>query len=147
MSGRISHIVIRAFLIMLLSVTAAAVAVAVEPADRHEAPSAVVRAYLQAVREGNYDQTYNYLSSKRRNDMSRKDWVEQFKRQAVKLRSKVLMRVNPAFVRGEEATVVTSFRLKTPKGTKVSRETYDLVREEGRWRIDGSRVFDAPAEK
>jgi hypothetical protein len=146
-SGRISHIVIRAFLIMLLSVTAAAVAVAVEPADRHEAPSAVVRAYLQAVREGNYDQTYNYLSSKRRNGMSRKDWVEQFKRQAVKLRSKVLMRVNPAFVRGEEATVVTSFRLKTPKGTKVSRETYDLVREEGRWRIDGSRVFDAPAEK
>jgi hypothetical protein len=79
--------------------------------------------------------------------MSRKDWVEQFRRQAVKLRSKVLMRVNPAFVRGEEATVVTSFRLKTPKGTKVSRETYDLVREEGRWRIDGSRVFDAPAEK
>ncbi|MBW8057431.1 MAG: DUF4878 domain-containing protein [candidate division NC10 bacterium] len=147
MSGRISHIVIRAFLIMLLSVTAAAVAVAVEPADRHEAPSAVVRAYLQAVREGNYDQTYNYLSSKRRNGMSRKDWVEQFRRQAVKLRSKVLMRVNPAFVRGEEATVVTSFRLKTPKGTKVSRETYDLVREEGRWRIDGSRVFDAPAEK
>jgi hypothetical protein len=29
----------------------------------------------------------------------------------------------------------------------VSRETYDLVREEGQWRIDGIKVFGVPAEQ
>jgi hypothetical protein len=133
---------------MLLSVTVTTVAVAVEHPGPHEVPSAVVRAYLEALLDGNYDQTYDYLSSKRRNGMSRADWVTQLKSQAVKPRSTILyMRINPAIVRGEEATVVTSFRLKTPEGTKVTRETYDLVREAGGWRIDGIKVFDAPTEQ
>ncbi len=142
-------VIVRAFLSMLLSVTVTTVAVAVEhPGPQHEVPSAVVRAYLQALLDGKYGQTYDYLSSRRRNGMSREDWVEQLKDRAVKPRSKILyMRINPAIVRGTEATVVTSFRLKTPDGTKVTRETYDLVREEGGWRIDGIKVFDAPTDK
>jgi hypothetical protein len=139
---------VRVLLSMLVSVTVIAVAVAVEHPGPHEVPSAVVRAYLQALLDGEYDQTYDYLSSRRRDGMSRADWVEELKRQPVKPRSKILyMRVNPAIVRGEEATVVTSFRLKTPDGTKVTRETYDLVREEEGWRIDGIKVFDAPPDK
>lgn len=144
----ILHMMIRMFVAMLLAVTTTGMAVAVERPARHEVPSAVVRAYLHALLEGNFDHTYDYLSSKRRNGMSRKDWVEQLKRQAVKPRSEVLfMRVNPAIVRGEEATVVTSFRLKTPDGNKVSRETYDLVWEDGGWRIDWIQVFDAPSQQ
>jgi hypothetical protein len=42
---------------------------------------------------------------------------------------------------------VISFQLKTSEGKKVSRQTYDLVREEGRWRIDEVKVFDTPIEK
>ncbi|MFQ5881906.1 MAG: hypothetical protein ACE5I9_05475 [Candidatus Methylomirabilales bacterium] len=138
----------RAFLVILFSLITAALSVAVEQPGEAEVPSAVVRAYLQALLDGRYDQTYNYLSSKRQSGMSREDWVEQLKRHAAKPRSKVLfMRVNPAIVRGEQATVVTSFRLKTPEGRKVSRETYSLIREQGRWRIDGIKVFDAPTEK
>ncbi|MFQ5847721.1 MAG: hypothetical protein ACE5IQ_08675 [Candidatus Methylomirabilales bacterium] len=144
----ISTVVMRAGLVVLFGLTAAKVAVAVEQADQHDVPSAVVRAYLQALLDGKYDETYNYLSSKRRNGMSRQDWVERLKRVDAKPRSEVLfMRVNPAIVRGEEATVVISLRLKTPEGRKVSRETYDLVREQGRWRIDGIKVFDAPTGK
>lgn len=144
----IPHNMIRMFVVMLLPVMTATMAVAVERPARHEVPSAVVRAYLQALLEGNYHHTYDYLSSKRRNGMSREDWVEQLKRQAVKPRTEVLfMRVNPAIVRGEEATVVTSFRLKTPDGNKVSRETYDLVWEDGGWRIDWIQVFDAPSQQ
>lgn len=138
----------RVVLAIFLSLMTVAVSVAVEDHDRPEVPSAVVRAYLQALLEGRYDQTYNYLSSKRQSHMSREDWVERLKRQDGKPRSHVLlMRVNPAIIRGEEATVVTSFRLKTPEGRKVSRETYNLVRERGGWRIDGIEVFDAPTEK
>ena len=138
----------RAFFSILLGVTVTTVAGAVENPGQHEVPSAVVRAYLQAFLEGNYDQTYDYLSSRRRNGMSRADWVTQLKSQVVKPRPEILyMRINPAIVRGEEATVVTSFRLKTPEGTKVTRETYDLVREKEGWRIDGIKVFDAPTEK
>ena len=133
---------------MMLGLCVSAVAVTAEQPDRGEVPSAVVRAYLEALLDGRYDQTYEYLSSKQQSDMSQKKWVEQLKRQGVKPRSQVLfMRVSPAIVRGEEATVVTSFRLETPEGRKVSRETYSLVREDGRWRIDGIKVFDAPTEK
>lgn len=138
----------RVVLAMLLGLYASAVSVTAEQPGRREVPSAVVRAYLEALLDGSYDKTYEYLSSKQQSDMSQKDWVAQLKHQGVKPRSQVLfMRVSPAIVRGEEATVVTSFRLETPEGRKVSRETYNLVREQGRWRIDGIKVFEAPTEK
>lgn len=138
----------RVVVAMLLGLYASAVSVAAEQPDRREVPSAVVRAYLEALLDGRYDKTYEYLSSKQQSDTSQKDWVEQLKRQGVKPRSQVLfMRVSPAIIQGEKATVVTSFRLETPEGRKVSRETYNLVREQGRWRIDGIKVFDAPTEK
>jgi hypothetical protein len=74
--------------------------------------------------------------------------MEQLKLHDIRPRSEVLfLRVNPAIVRGDEATVVISFQLKTSEGKKVSRQTYDLVREEGRWRIDEVKVFDTPIEK
>ncbi|MFQ5658527.1 MAG: hypothetical protein ACE5G5_13380 [Candidatus Methylomirabilales bacterium] len=138
----------RVVLAVLFALMTVGVSVAVEDPGPNEIPSAVVRAYLQALLDGRYDQTYNYLSSKRQSHMSREDWVKQLKSQNARPRSQVLfMRVNPAIVRGEEATVVTSFRLKTPKGRKVSRETYNLVREGGEWRIDGIEVFTVPSQE
>jgi hypothetical protein len=138
----------QAFLVILLSVLAPHISVAVERVAREAVPTAVVRAYLQAIVDGDYHEAYGYLSSKWRNGTSRKDWIEQLGRLDIKPRSEVLLlRVNPAIVRGEEATVVISFHLKTPEGKKVGRQTYDLVREEGRWRIDEVKVFDAPPEK
>ncbi|MFQ5532975.1 MAG: hypothetical protein ACE5EP_03885 [Candidatus Methylomirabilales bacterium] len=138
----------RVVLAVLFALMTAGVSSAVEDPWPNEIPSAVVRAYLQALLDGRYDQTYNYLSSKRQRHMTREDWVMRLKRDNARPRSQVLfMRVNPAIVRGEEATVVTSFRLKTPEGRKVSRETYNLVREGGQWRIDGIEVFDAPSQE
>jgi len=142
------HGILQAFLVILLSVLAPHISVAVERAGREAVPTAVVRAYLQAIVDGDYNEAYSYLSSKWHNGRSRKDWVEQLGRHDIRPRSEVLfLRVNPAIVRGEEATVVISFHLKTPEGKKVGRQTYDLVREEGRWRIDEVKVFDAPLEK
>ncbi len=132
-------------LAIVVGLCAPAVAVTAEQPARRETPSTVVRAYLEALLDGRYDKTYEYLSSKQQTDISLKDWVEQLKRQGARSRSQVLfMGINPAIVRGDEATVVTNFRLETPQGRKVTRETYSLVREEGRWRIDGIKVFDAP---
>jgi hypothetical protein len=142
------HGIPQAFLVILLCVLAPDVSVAVERAGPEAVPTAVVRAYLQAMVDGDYNEAYSYLSSKWHNGRSRKDWVEQLGRHDIRPRSEVLfLRVNPAIVRGEEATVVISFHLKTPEGKKVARQTYDLVREEGRWRIDEVKVFDAPLEK
>ena len=138
----------QAFLAILLSLPAPSMSVAVEQRGRDGVPTAVVRAYFQALLGGNYDEAYDYLSSKWHNGKSRKDWAEQLRRQDIRPRSEVLfLRVSPAMVRGEEATVVISFRLKMPEGKRVSRQTYDLVREQGRWRIDEVKVFDAPLEK
>lgn len=142
------HGILQAFLVILLSVLAPHISVAVEQPGREAVPTAVVRAYLQAIVDGDYNEAHSYLSSKWHNGRSRKDWVEQLGRHDIRPRSEVLfLRVNPAIVRGEEATVVISFHLKTPEGKKVSRQTYDLVREDGRWRIDEVKVFDAPLEK
>lgn len=137
----------RVVLAMVVGLCVPAVAVTAEHPGRRETPSSVVRAYLEAFLDGRYDKTYEYLSSKQQSEMSQKDWVEQLKRQSVRSRSQVLfMGINPAIVRGDEATVVTDFRLETPEGRKVSRETYSLVREEGRWRINGIKIFDTPTE-
>jgi hypothetical protein len=145
---RIWHGILQAVLVIILGVLAPRIAVAVERPGREAVPTAVVRAYLQAIVDGDYNEAYGYLSSKWHNGRSRKDWVEQLERLDIRPRSEVLLlRVNPAIVRGEEATVVISFHLKTPGGKKVGRQTYDLVREEGRWRIDEVKVFDAPLEK
>jgi hypothetical protein len=56
------------------------------------------------------------------------------------------MRVHPAILKGDEATVVASFRIQTPNGRKVARETYSLVRENRRWRIDGIKVYEVPEQ-
>jgi hypothetical protein len=135
-------------LVILLGIFVPNISVAVEQPSREAVPTAVVRAYLQALLDEDYSEAYTYLSSRWRNGNSRKDWVEQLRRQDIRPRSEVLfLRVNPAIVRGDEATVVISFQLKTPDGKKVSRQTYDLVREQGRWRIDEVKIFDAPHEK
>lgn len=145
---RIWHRIPRALLVIILGMLAPHIAVAVERPGREAVPTAVVRAYFQALLDGDYNAAYGHLSSKWHNGTSREHWVEQLKRQDIRPRSEVLfLRVNPAIVRGEEATVVISFHLKTPEGKKVSRQTYDLVREQGRWRIDEVKVFDAPLEK
>lgn len=142
------HRIPHAFLVILLGMLAPHISVAVEQPSREAVPTAVVRAYLDALLDEDYNEAYTHLSSRWRNGNSRKDWVEQLRRQDIRPRSEVLfLRVNPAIVRGEEATVVISFQLKTPEGKKVSRQTYDLVREQGRWRIDEVKVFDAPHEK
>lgn len=142
------HVMSYAFLVILLAVLAPHSSVAVEHPSREAVPSAVVRAYLYALLDEDYSEAYTYLSSRWHNGNSRKDWVEQLRRHDIRPRSEVLfLRVNPAIVRGEEATVVISFQLKTPEGKKVSRQTYDLVREQGRWRIDEVKVFHAPHEK
>lgn len=137
----------RVVLAMVVGLCAPTVGVTAEHPDPRETPSSVVRAYLEALLDNRYEKTYEYLSSKQQSDISRKDWVEQLTRQGVRSRSQILfMGINPAIVRGDEATVVTNFHLETPEGRKVSRETYRLVLEEGRWRIDGIKIFDAPTE-
>ncbi|MFQ5839944.1 MAG: hypothetical protein ACE5HK_04405 [Candidatus Methylomirabilales bacterium] len=108
-------------------------------------PSAVVRAYLTALTEGDFLKTYDYVSDRLRQGLSRDQWARRLERNAVKARTKVLsMRINPAIMRGGEATVVASFRLETEGRHRVSRETYTLVQGAGGWRIDEIKVFVAP---
>lgn len=130
----------------LLTMLAAAVpAAAVEKAVP---PSAVVRAYLAAVREGEFAKAYDLVTERLQEGLTRDAWAERLGGQlADRGRAKILsMRVHPAIVTGNEATVVASFRLETPNGRKVARETYNLVRENGRWRIDAIKMYEAPEQ-
>ncbi|MBI4414182.1 MAG: DUF4878 domain-containing protein [candidate division NC10 bacterium] len=111
-------------------------------------PSTVVRAYLSAVREGEFAKAYDLVTARLQDGLSRDNWAERLEGQvADRGRAKILfMRVHPAIVKGDEATVVASFRLETQSGRKVARETYNLVRENGRWRIDAIKVYEAPEQ-
>ena len=129
----------------LIAVLAAAAPAAVE---KPVPPSTVVRAYLSAVREGEFAKAYDLVTARLQDGLSRDDWAERLEGQvADRGRAKILfMRVHPAIVKGNEATVVASFRLETQSGRKVARETYNLVRENGRWRIDAIKVYEAPEQ-
>lgn len=130
-------------LILVLAASAPAVAV-----EKPIPPSAVVRAYLAAVREGEFAKAYDLVTERLQEGLTRDAWAERLGGQhADRGRAKVLfMRVHPAIVTGDEATVVASFRLETPNGRKVARETFNLVRENGRWRIDAIRMYEAPEQ-
>lgn len=130
----------------LIAVLAAAAPTAA--AEKPVPPSSVVRAYLSAVRQGELAKAYDMVTERLQEGLSRDNWVERLENQlADRGRAKILfMRVHPAIVKGDEATVVASFRLETPNGRKVARETYNLVRENGRWRIDAIKVYEAPEQ-
>lgn len=130
---------------LIAVLAAAAPAVAVE---KPVPPSSVVRAYLSAVRQGEFTKAYDLVTERLQEGLSRDNWAERLEIQfADRGRAKILfMRVHPAIVKGDEATVVASFRLETPNGRKVARETYNLVRENGRWRIDAIKVYEAPEQ-
>lgn len=130
-------------LIVVLGGAAPAVAV-----EKPVPPSSVVRAYLSAVRQGEFTKAYDLVTERLQEGLSRANWAERLEIQlADRGRAKILyMRVHPAIVKGDEATVVASFRLETPNGRKVARETYNLVRENGRWRIDAIKVYEAPEQ-
>ena len=137
----------RSWLATTLSVVLAAAA-PTAAVEKPVPPSTVVRAYLTAVRQGEFAKAYDLVTERLQDGLKRDDWAERLEsRLADRARAKVLfMRVHPAIVKGEEATVVASFRLETPNGRKVARETYNLVRENGRWRIDAIKVYEAPEQ-
>ncbi|MGH7409358.1 MAG: hypothetical protein ACREKF_15305, partial [Candidatus Methylomirabilales bacterium] len=111
-------------------------------------PSTVVREYLSAVQGGDFAKAYDLVTERLRDGLSRDNWAGRLEGQvADRGRAKILfMRVHPAILKGDEATVVASFRLETPNGRKVAKETYNLLRENGRWRIDAIKVYEAPEQ-
>jgi len=130
---------------LLAVLTTASPAAAVEkPAP----PETVVRSYLAAVREGEFAKAYDLVTERLQDGLKRDDWAERLEAQvADRGRAKILqMRVHPAILKGDEATVVASFRIQTPNGRKVARETYSLVRENKRWRIDAIKVYEVPEQ-
>ena len=85
---RIWHGIPQALVVILLvGVLAPDISVAVEQPGREAVPTAVVRAYLQAILDGDYNEAHGYLSSKWHNGRSRKDWVEQLNRHDIQPRS------------------------------------------------------------
>lgn len=138
----------RSWLPTALITVLAGAAPAAAAVEKPVPPSTVVRAYLSAVREGEFAKAYDLVTARLQDGLSRDNWAERLEGQvADRGRAKILfMRVHPAIVKGDEATVVASFRLETQSGRKVARETYNLVRENGRWRIDAIKVYEAPEQ-
>ena len=130
-------------LIAVLAASAPAAAV-----EKPVPPSTVVREYLSAVQGGDFAKAYDLVTERLRDGLSRDNWAGRLEGQvADRGRAKILfMRVHPAILKGDEATVVASFRLETPNGRKVAKETYNLLRENGRWRIDTIKVYEAPEQ-
>ena len=117
-------------------------------AEKPAPPETVVRTYLAAVRDGEFAKAYDLVTERLQDGLKRDEWADRLEAQvADRGRAKILqMRVHPAILKGDEATVVASFRIQTPNGRKVARETYSLVRENRRWRIDGIKVYEVPEQ-
>lgn len=132
----------------LIAVLAASAPAAAVEKQKPVPPSTVVREYLSAVQGGDFAKAYDLVTERLRDGLNRDNWAGRLEGQvADRGRTKILfMRVHPPILKGDEATVVASFRLETPNGRKVAKETYNLLRENGRWRIDTIKVYEAPEQ-
>lgn len=110
-------------------------------------PEATVSAYYEAVKNGRFEQSYDYVSQGMKGDRTREQWAADWR--GVFESGKVVIfevSVSPAKIEGEKATVHVSNRSscildkKTHPEGVMEDEIDSLIKEKGIWKIDRTEV-------
>lgn len=105
-------------------------------------PVKVIRAHLEAISQGDYARAHSYFSATLKQELSQ----EQF-RAFVEKYSGVLKTRGTSFPSRKIANNVATIRGSlTGQQGRVSTVRYTLVRESGRWVIQGFRLGEPPEE-
>jgi len=110
-------------------------------------PDETVSAFYNAIKDGKYEQAYDYTSQKMKDGKDRKQWAGDWKKTVEMSQAEIFnFTVSPAkitdFTDGEKATVRTEINSKDiiNKDGIVETETDYLVKENGIWKIDATEV-------
>ena len=117
-------------------------------ADAPLSPEETVRRYLQAVKDGDFDQAYDLVSKAMRQGKDKEVWVKEQKTGMSFAQVKIFaFHVQPAKVDGDTAHVPNILdsqdRFVNQLGL-TEYELYTLVKEDGRWKVDQQTIVEPP---
>lgn len=128
---------------------AAMVALAGPAAAGNASPEDVLRAYLGAVKKGDYDVAYTHISKAMRGGKDQEAWVKETKAFMSFADVKIFeFDVRPGKIEGDTARVPNVLesqdRFVNALGL-TEYELYTLVKEDGAWKVDSQLLLE-PAE-
>jgi len=111
-------------------------------------PEETVRHYLQAVKDGKFDDAYDLVSKDMRRGRDKEVWVKEQKAGMSFAEVKIFeFHVQPAKVDGDTAMVPNILdsqdRFVNQLGL-TEYELYTLVKEDGRWKVDRQTIVEPP---
>jgi len=104
-------------------------------------PVGVVEAYLEALRAGDADRAYSYLSRSAQASTPRDRYLERFPRFGPPSQTSTRVLIEPVSVEGDSAEVKVTVSRFNSGGAPFSTNTYHqdytirLVREDGAWKV------------
>jgi len=111
-------------------------------------PEETLQHYLQAVKDGKFDDAYDLVSKDMRRGRDKEVWVKEQKAGMSFAEVKIFeFRVQPAKVDGDTAMVPNILdsqdRFVNQLGL-TEYELYTLVKEDGRWKVDRQTIVESP---
>jgi hypothetical protein len=136
-------IVVGAVLLILLGVVVVLVVGRAPAASQADpaSPAGVVQAYVEALRTGDVDLAYGYLSRSAQGAVSLDEYRRRFHRPFVPSTSGQRVLIEPATIAGDRAEVQVTLSRFSARADPFSANTYhqdttiNLVKEDGAWRI------------
>lgn len=120
-------------------------------ADSTRGPEETVRGYLAAMQEHRFADAYDFVSSTLRAGKSREEWAKE-QQYIVELGEVKIFsfKVFPAIVKGDKAKVPNILKSQDKYLNQLGLdeyELYELIREDGQWRIDQQTLVEGADRK
>ena len=118
-------------------------------AEERATPEETVRRYLQSMKDGKFDVTYELVSKAMKGGKDREVWIKEQTAQMQWADVKIFeFRVYPGKIEGERASVPNILssqdRFVNQLGL-TEHELYTLVKEDGAWKVDQQLIVE-PAD-
>ena len=111
-------------------------------------PEAVLRAYLEATKKGDYATAYQYVSEAMRGGKDKDAWVAETKAFMSFADVKIFdFKVGPGKVDGDKAQVPNRLESQDRFANTLGLteyELYTLVKEHGEWKVDSQLLLEPP---
>jgi hypothetical protein len=118
----------------------------VASAATERTPEDTVRQYLKAMQDHRFDDAYDYVSTTLRGGKDRAEWAKE-QQYIVQLGEVKIFgfKVYPAHVTGDKARVPNILKSQDKYLNQLGLdeyELYDLIKEDGQWRIDQQTLVE-----
>jgi len=121
------------------------------PAASDRTPEETVRKYLEAMQQHRFEEAYDYVSSTLRGGKTREEWAKE-QQYIVELGEVKIFgfKVYPAIISGDKAKVPNILKSQDKYLNQLGLdeyELYELIREDGEWRIDQQTLVEGSERK